>query len=137
MTDGGLRQRKDEAAGALNHITPEGAARALEALQFVALNESCAAAAASKSGALESVVGIVAACNGAPASSRASKEELIEDIKLSFAKYDFAGRGTLNAKEFDEWFVARSVAQSRSTHHPPLPTYSLLRRPDGMGAGRP
>ena len=46
MTDGGLRQRKDEAAGALNHITPEGAARALEALQFVALNESCAAAAA-------------------------------------------------------------------------------------------
>ena len=101
------KQRKNEPAGALNLITPEGAARALEALQFVVLNGSCASAAAGKSGALESVVGTMAACNAVPASSRVNKAEVVEEIRLSFARFDFAGNGTLNAKEFDEWYVAR------------------------------
>ena len=99
-------------AGALNDITPEGAALALESLQYVALNAGCRASL-DKGSAIQSILRILDEQQHAPANARGSKAELMKQVTESFQKMDFRGDGSLSGKEFEEWYTKSERGDTR------------------------
>ena len=108
-----MMQRKSEPAGVLNDITPEGGARALEALQYTALSASCRAVM-ERTGAIESIVDILKAVLKKPPEEKMNKKGLIAELTAAFQRADFGGSGSLNAKEFEVWYVDSGQGDSRA-----------------------
>jgi hypothetical protein len=125
-----MMQRKREPAGALNDITPEGSARALEALQYTSLNVGCRAVM-DRCGALESIVATLEERmeEQRKGGSRRSRKQIADEVAVSFHKADFGGSGTLNAKEFEEWFVSGGRGDGRQAK-------AAFRECDADGSGQ-
>ena len=49
----------------------------------------------------------------APRRPQGETAQVLLDIKDSFKKFDVNGSGTLNAKEFEQWFVAGGRGDAR------------------------
>jgi Ca2+-binding EF-hand superfamily protein len=56
---------------------------------------------------------ILGSCVSAPRRPQAETAQVVLDIKDSFKKFDVNGSGTLNAKEFEQWFVAGGRGDAR------------------------
>jgi hypothetical protein len=56
---------------------------------------------------------ILGSCVSAPRRPQGETAQVVLDIKDSFKKFDVRGDGSLNANEFEEWFVSGGRGDAR------------------------